>query len=93
MRTNSMGIVRTAIWNDMDTDDLNSFHDTVLEATGKSLDTAKLKQIFDALPDHLIHEIFEWTISDTVVRDDIYLCLKESLSASTDKKNVDGFDP
>ena len=76
MQTNSMRMVTNILWDNMDEDDLNSFHDVILEATDKSLTKEQLKQILLSLPKDIILSAMEWRISDTVVRDDIYTFVK-----------------
>lgn len=55
---------------------LPSLHDTVLEATGKSLSDAELLQLVGTLPKEIREQIEEWGLSDTDVREQIYAHLQ-----------------
>lgn len=51
---------------------LPNLHDTVLEATGKSLADAELRQLLTKLPEELREQVDEWGLADTDVREQIY---------------------
>ncbi len=45
--------------------DEDVFHDTVLEATGQSLDHDALISVFKTLPENLQHLAMQWNLADT----------------------------
>lgn len=55
---------------------LPNLHDTVLEATGKSLSDAELRELVVALPEDIQEQVEEWGLADTDVREQIYAHLQ-----------------
>lgn len=55
---------------------LPNLHDMVLEATGKSLSDADLRELVVALPEEIREQIDEWGLADTDVREQIYAHLQ-----------------
>jgi hypothetical protein len=60
-----------------DENEWNSFHDTVEEASNRSYTIKELKNIYQQLPNNLRLDAERWGLSDSVVRDHIYVFLKE----------------
>ena len=50
---------------------LPKLHDTVLEATGKSLEDSDLLKLLETLPEDIKELIDEWGLADTDVREQI----------------------
>lgn len=57
--------------------DYDYLHDIVYELTQEDTPKDQLEVMFQALPKHLKAEASTYGISDSVVRDDIYVYLKE----------------
>jgi hypothetical protein len=60
--------------------DIDSLHDTILEALDKDLSNEDVIKIWNQLPDHIQEEAIHWGLSDTVVGDNIYEYLSENPS-------------
>ncbi|MGF6440707.1 hypothetical protein [Paraburkholderia youngii] len=58
-------------------DCLPTLHDTVLEATGKSLDDNELLKLVGQLPKAIADQIEEWGLADTEVNTQIHHHLKQ----------------
>jgi hypothetical protein len=56
--------------------EVNSFHDAVFEATGKSMSDAELKEVFLSLTEQTRNIAHAWGLSDTPFRDEAYTELK-----------------
>lgn len=59
-----------------------SLHDAVYNATGVSHTEEKLKELFLELPKHIQHTAFEWGLSDTVFRDEVYVYITQQMAAA-----------
>lgn len=55
---------------------LPNLHDAVLEATGKSLTDAELRQLLTKLPEGIREQVDDWGLADTDVREQIYAHLR-----------------
>lgn len=62
-----------------DEGDVNSFHDAVFEALGKSLSKDRLMKLFDVLPEETKQTAYEWSLSDTPFRDEAYTYIKDNI--------------
>jgi hypothetical protein len=58
--------------------DLNSLHDTIIDLSGKSLSHEELVIIWNKLPKHLKDDSIRWGVDDSVVRDNIYVYLRDN---------------
>jgi hypothetical protein len=56
----------------LDQDDLDSLHDTILEALELDLDNKQVLEYWNKLPDDLKDDAIHWGIDDSVVSDNIY---------------------
>ena len=52
--------------------DLASFHDCVFDATGEDLNKYGLMEVFHSLPATIKAKAYQFGMSDTVFRDDVY---------------------
>lgn len=59
----------------------NTFHDTVLDATGESKSTTQLKATFRSLPEEIRNIAHQWGLSDTVFRDQAHEELRKRKKA------------
>lgn len=68
------------------TDFYNSVHDSIFELFDIELENnvALLNELFNMIPRDLLIDAMKWHISDTEVRDNIYLELKENESTVLD---------
>lgn len=57
---------------------LPHLHDTVLEATGKSLSDAELRALMDTLPTEIKEQIDDWGLADTEVNEQIFAHLRHA---------------
>ena len=57
---------------------LPNLHDTVLEATGKSLSDDELRKLLFTLPDDIKEQVDEWGLADTEVREQIYAHIRKN---------------
>ena len=57
--------------------DLDPLHDIVFDLTDKQLNNSELQVIWDDLPGNLKDEAIHWGLNDSVVRDNIYVHLRE----------------
>jgi hypothetical protein len=62
----------------LEQEDLDSLHDTVLEALELDLDNEQILDYWNKLPEHLRDEAEYWGIDDSVVRDNIYEYLTDN---------------
>ena len=59
--------------------DLDSLHDTIFEALGiESKSDKEILEYWNKLPRNIQLDAEKWGLSDTVVRDDIYVWLQEN---------------
>jgi len=58
-------------------DSTGSFHDAVHEAIGKSYSDNTLKKLFYVLPENIQNHAFDYGLSDTVFRDNVYVFLQQ----------------
>ena len=57
----------------------NAFHDVVLSAANLRCSKKKLKEVYEKLPEDIKADARHWGLSDSVVRDHIYVWLKGNL--------------
>jgi len=62
----------------LEQEDIDSLHDTILEAINYSADRYEILEYWNKIPEHIKEEAIRWGIDDTVVRDNIYVWLKEN---------------
>ncbi len=64
---------------ELDRYDLNFLHDVILSSTNKNIKTdEELMEYWKILPYDIKLDTIKWGISDTVVRDDMYVFFKEN---------------
>lgn len=74
-------MVRDAYWSVSDIDGLEfaTIHDALIEFCGIDVPTnTQSKTVFDLLPFEIIGNGIRWGFSDTEVRDDIYIFVREN---------------
>jgi hydroxymethylpyrimidine pyrophosphatase-like HAD family hydrolase len=62
------------------------FHDVILEVSNKQLSQEQLEKAFRLLPEDIKEDAYRWGLSDTPVRDNIYVHYKEL------NKSINNFD-
>lgn len=63
----------------LDRSDLDSLHDTLFNALDiYNISDKQLKSVWDVLPMDIKYEALQWGMSDTVVRDNIYVWILEN---------------
>ena len=62
--------------------DLDSIHDTLMNATDNGLDIsdAKIIEYFQMLPDTIKYDAMKWGVSDTPTREAMFLWFKENVT-------------
>ena len=56
---------------------LPNLHDTILDATGKSLSDCDLRQLLAQLPEEIREQVDDWGLADTDVREQIYAHIRQ----------------
>jgi ABC-type transporter Mla maintaining outer membrane lipid asymmetry ATPase subunit MlaF len=77
----SLQVAKSVYWalTGEDSHEWYVIHDSALEFLDvENLTKEQAKTIFDLLPEEIIHKGFTWDFSDTVVRDDIYLFIRDN---------------
>lgn len=68
---------KISITKDISEHELNSFHDCVYDAIGKSLSHKELLKLFENLPENIQHTGLSWGLNDTVFLDNVYEYLEK----------------
>lgn len=53
-------------------------HDVVFDADNKNLSQKELVLLYSKLPEHIQKDAVRWGLNDSVVRDDIYVWIKNN---------------
>lgn len=61
-------------------DDMDCLYDSILGLYGISFEYDKLVEVVDNLPKNITSAALQWGLSDSVVRDDIYVYLRDNPS-------------
>lgn len=61
--------------------DWNHFHDIVLSVTKLRCTRKKLEEIFEKLPENIKEDANHWGLTDSVIRDKIYVWLESNLES------------
>lgn len=65
---------------ELEQSDLDSLHDTIAEALDKwPIGDDQIIDIWKQIPNHIKAEAVKWGVNDTVVKDDVYVWIKENL--------------
>lgn len=62
---------------ELDELDYGAIHDVVLGVTGKQLTNEEIDLLIPQFPKGILATAFEWSFSDTVVKDNIHVWLQE----------------
>lgn len=76
-----------------DSYDWACFHDSILDACGKSYTQNKLEKLFEELPEHIRMTAIEWGMNDTVFGDQVYVHFEPKPKVKAEHENTNGRKP